>query len=188
MFDIKTKGLNEKEYKLLGDIVFCKKKASNKLFDKRDNCFQVSNRVIASTLKIPASRVDQLVRKLVSKGLAKRGVFDVYQEARVMINPAFLYEHDDVTFKFTYGMFALGSHDKAVDWFKLCVDLKLLVSPDTGEVMQKYDWYEVVREAMSYQTSDRHYVPKELPIDYQPLTLYEYDKKWYDMFSEQQNA
>ncbi len=113
--------------------------ADNEIFDKHDNCFQMSQRSIAKKLNLNNTTVDRLFQNLKKKGIAKE-VLDVQGIKRVMINPEFHWEHEEIEIIFTQAMFELGSHQAAVEHREAEMEIGYYIDPMTGEMLKPFQY------------------------------------------------
>lgn len=127
---------------------------NTKVFDKNDNCLQVSVRSVEKLTGIPKSTVNRLFKDMAIEGLAATTV-DIAGEKRLMINPAFVYFHTFYDKRFHRAMFVLGSHKKAVEWLELCRGHSRLYNPSTGEDIGHFDTARDMTYANSYGNKDK---------------------------------
>jgi len=113
------------------------------LFDKRDNCFQSSQRAIIKHLNSKGintnhKAIEKLFKDMSLLGITKH-VLDVANVKRVMINPAFLSIKDFNNYYYMLAQFHLGSGGQAWQYAKVCIAIGWLVHPVTGELIRRYD-------------------------------------------------
>jgi hypothetical protein len=113
------------------------------LFDKRDNCFQASQRGIIKHLQLKGCKVNHKTIEKLFKDMSLLGitkpVLDVANVKCVMINPAFLSIKDFNNYYYMLAQFHLGSSGKAWAYVKVCIAIGRLVHPNTGEVLRRYE-------------------------------------------------
>ncbi|AHK11641.1 hypothetical protein S140_234 [Shewanella sp. phage 1/40] len=95
------------------------------MFDKRDNCFQASQRTIIKHLNSKGvntnhKAIEKLFKDMSLLGITKH-VLDVASVKRVMINPAFLSIKDFNNYYYMLAQFHLGSGEQAWQYVKVCV-------------------------------------------------------------------
>ncbi|AHK11646.1 hypothetical protein S140_239 [Shewanella sp. phage 1/40] len=128
---------------------------SNRVFNRRDNTFTQSNRMIAKRLGVPASSIDRLVRICKAKRLIKV-IIDNQGITRLMLDPAFIWYHDKLEKPLGKFMFELGSYKEALKWREKCTILGYYIDPVTGETFD-YNWRNVDIYAQSYGLWDVNY-------------------------------
>ena len=117
------------------------------LFDKQDNCFQISEyrrlEVLTGERKSSIGRLFQLLR---TKNLLK-SVVDIQGNNSLMIAPYLYCSGNWIEKRFMMAMFILGTHKSACEWSKACLaDSTLyrcenfntfeLIDIKTGEVLR----------------------------------------------------
>lgn len=148
------KGLTKVNHQLLNKIIKHKGKGSNLLFDRRDNCFQMSNRQIAAVLKVPASSIDRLFRQCAKLDLV-RDVKDISGINRKMLAPYFIWYHDSREKPLARFIYDCGSYAKAIEWRSCCSELGQIIDYHTGEVIRPFNWNKIDEYARSYSMFDR---------------------------------
>lgn len=113
--------LSEPQHQLLLSLVDSTKKQGNKIFDKKDNCFQFKNlRELETTSGKSKSALGRLFKTLEDNDLT-RTVTDVFGIQRIMLSPFYLScTHNPFELLFKKAMYAQGSHIKALAWGKDC--------------------------------------------------------------------
>lgn len=107
-------------------------------FDKRDNCFQLSQRKIAKHLKLSNTTIDRLFQLLKDKQLTAT-VADSHDKQRVMLSPLFLFLGDSHNKFFMINQFFLRSAIAA--WLHVlhCEKIGFIVNCLTGEIIRPYN-------------------------------------------------
>lgn len=126
--------LHPSQQKLLDTLLIV-----TEIFDSHDNCFQMSQRAIAKKLELNNTTVDRLFQNMKKKGIAKE-VLDVQGVKRIMINPEFYWNHEDIEIIFTQAMFELGSHEAAVEHREMEKDIGYYIDPQTGEMLKPFQY------------------------------------------------
>lgn len=175
----------------------------NKLFDRRDNTFLLSNRKIADKLKVSSSTIDRLFRTLKKHNLVKKVINGSYNidgssnsKPAVMLSPRFLFiSYTNSDRWFIGALWTLEHIKKVYDWSKLCRELNCFICPDTGEI-KPFNWYEIDNKANYYTSFDRCYRKKSKCVystnedennslyyrldELNSSLLHEYDYEWFD--------
>lgn len=109
-----------RQHQLLFRLVNSLRKQSCKIFDKQDNCFQVTPyRGLAVLSGESKSSIARLFFTLRNEGLIKV-VIDSRGEERQMLSPSFSCRGNKFEILFMQAMYALGSHELACDWSESC--------------------------------------------------------------------
>ena len=151
-----NRGLSPANHALLKRIIKHTGRRSNRLFDKRDNCLQKSNRFIAERLIVSPSRIDRLIRECKQKDLI-RVVVDNFGVTRLMLDPRFLWYWDIRAKPLAVFMFLLRDYNKGWEHRLYCTRKRCMIDPETGEDFGYYDWGRVAVYAHSYCMYDVNY-------------------------------
>lgn len=122
--------LPEKQYALLLRLINSRRKQSNKIFDKKDNCFQIYEyrkiELLTGESKSSIGRLFQLLRsrKLLKTVESNQGT------NTLMIAPYFYCNGSWIEKRFMKAMYILGSHKLACEWSKACLQNGVLYSPE----------------------------------------------------------
>lgn len=113
--------LSEPQYQLLLSLVDSTRKQGNKIFDKKDNCFQFKTiRELEAISGESKSSLGRLFKALSDNDLTRK-VTDVFGTQRIMLSPFYLScTHNPFELLFKKAMYAQGSHIKALAWGKDC--------------------------------------------------------------------
>lgn len=119
IFPFMKPALSDPQYRLLIALVDSTSKCSNKIFDKKDNCFQTSNlREIESITGESKSSLGRLFKALSDNDLTRK-VIDVFGAERIMLSPFYLpCTRNPFILLFKKAMYSQGSHNKAIIWAK----------------------------------------------------------------------
>lgn len=170
------KALPERQHQLLFRLVNSKRKQSNKIFDKQDNCFQVSScRKLAELSGESKSSIHRLFVTLKKEKLVKL-VTDNNGVEVLMLAPHFSSRGAYFERLFMRAMFALGSYERASEWSLACrqdytlydysiFDTNELIDFNTGEItypnmvaLRRLNHFEVTQwnsYRSSYSSVDR---------------------------------
>lgn len=148
---IKESFLSDKNYQLLMRIV-----NNNRLFDRKDNTFKVSNRKASKALNVSPSKVDRLFRVLRQSDLVRD--VRLYNGCVVpMLSPRFLFiSYSRFDRWITAALFELTSYANVRQWREHCRSLNAMIDPETGEV-KVFNWYYIDAKADQYSCLDRCY-------------------------------
>lgn len=141
--------LTYKQYLLLIRIV-----NSRACFDKRDNCFQLSQRKIAKHIKEPLTNIQRLFVKLKDNNLTAN-VIDAHDTTKVMLNPYYLYIGHPNNKEFNIAQYDLRSAIAAWHYIMLCESIGWIVNGVTGELIRPYNNERQYNWRNGYHSNDR---------------------------------
>ncbi|EOB4971922.1 MarR family transcriptional regulator [Vibrio fluvialis] len=168
--------LSKKDYSLLVELISSPLKQSNKIFDKKDNCF--TDKTVRELEKLTGhskSKLSRLFQKLQKLNLTKK-VLDSAGNQVVMLSPFFIANTTHgIERNFKFAMFTLGSHDAACHWSNECRKNRVIydldtfndadvIDFDTGEVvsqrqirrkLSQHEIYQWDKYRQSYSSVDR---------------------------------
>ncbi|CAM0110590.1 hypothetical protein VPH5P1C_0154 [Vibrio phage 5P1c] len=183
---------------------------NNKLFDRRDNTFLLSNRKMAGKLKVGSSTVDRLFRVLKKHELVRIVRNQSYtkggkesKESKtlvVMLSPKFLFISYTKSDRWMIGaLWELRDLREVYQWGKLCRELNCYISPATGE-LKPFNWWMIDCKANQYTCFDRCYRKKSKEVhhsddesntqyyslkDSEIEELTQYDRQWLSSINNQ---
>lgn len=108
---------------------------SKKCFDQKDNTFKLSNRKIATHLKVAPSSVDQLMRTLSKRELTR--YVTTLIDTVLMLKPELLFKKPRRNYWYAKGLWFFRDHDKTIQWIDLCWYYYRFVDFTTGEMKRK---------------------------------------------------
>lgn len=142
---------------------------SPKCFDTRDYTFKISNRAIATHLKVSSRTVDRLMDHLRAKELTHT-ITDSRGILCNMLSPNLMYRHTHHWFRL--GLFHLQDYDTTLKWIDDCWYMNCLIHPETGELLPlregkgMSDYFDVSRQAnkkvISYEIINEE-TPQNIP-------------------------
>jgi len=103
-----------------------------------DNCLQVSQKELAEHAGVQPSDVSACLSRFAEKSVVKKGVLDIYNKRRVMINPEMVWSTSRDKMHYACNMYALGNHLESYDTSKLEKNLSGKIDASTGELYSEY--------------------------------------------------
>jgi len=105
----------------------------------KDNCVQHKVMTLAKRSGLAPETVTRVITKLSKWNVLKKGVTDIFEKERIMLNPRMVWSTvrgDE--FHYACNMYDLGSHFEAYDVSKLGESLNGKIDAATGELYSEY--------------------------------------------------